>query len=147
MNEVEAAGIAPASQIPQVISQPLRCNRRLDDAMPVTLADIEDARRRIAGTALRTPLVRLNGFDVSPEIYLKLENLQPIGSFKIRGAANAMAHLSPAQLERGVLTASAGNMAQGVAWLAQSGASPARWWRRRRRRKPSSTPSRGSAGT
>ena len=87
--------------------------------MPVTLADIEDARRRIAGTALRTPLVRLNGFDVSPEIYLKLENLQPIGSFKIRGAANAMAHLSPAQLERGVLTASAGNMAQGVAWLAR----------------------------
>jgi threonine dehydratase len=91
----------------------------LDDAMPVTLADIEDARRRIAGTALRTPLVRLNGFDVSPEIYLKLENLQPIGSFKIRGAANAMAHLSPAQLECGVLTASAGNMAQGVAWLAR----------------------------
>ena len=87
--------------------------------MPVTLADIEDARRKIAGTALRTPLVRLNGFDVSPEIYLKLENLQPIGSFKIRGAANAMAHLSPAQLERGVLTASAGNMAQGVAWLAR----------------------------
>ena len=87
--------------------------------MPVTLADIEDARRRIAGTALRTPLVRLNGFDVSPEIYLKLENLQPIGSFKIRGAANAMAHLSPAQLERGVLTASAGNMAQGVAWVAR----------------------------
>jgi threonine dehydratase len=87
--------------------------------MPVTLADIEDARRRIAGTALRTPLVRLNGFDVSPEICLKLENLQPIGSFKIRGAANAMAHLSPAQLERGVLTASAGNMAQGVAWLAR----------------------------
>jgi threonine dehydratase len=53
------------------------------------------------------------------EIYLKLENLQPIGSFKIRGAANAMAHLSPAQLQRGVLTASAGNMAQGVAWVAR----------------------------
>jgi threonine dehydratase len=50
---------------------------------------------------------------------LKLENLQPIGSFKIRGAANAMAHLSPAQLQRGVLTASAGNMAQGVAWVAR----------------------------
>jgi threonine dehydratase len=53
------------------------------------------------------------------DIYLKLENLQPIGSFKIRGAANAMAHLSPAQLQRGVLTASAGNMAQGVAWRAR----------------------------
>jgi threonine dehydratase len=87
--------------------------------MPVTLAAILDARRRIAGTALRTPLVRLNGFDMSAEIYLKLENLQPIGSFKIRGAANAMAQLSPAQLERGVLTASAGNMAQGVAWRAR----------------------------
>jgi threonine dehydratase len=87
--------------------------------MPVTLAAILDARRRIAGTALRTPLVRLNGFDMPAEIYLKLENLQPIGSFKIRGAANAMAQLSPAQLERGVLTASAGNMAQGVAWRAR----------------------------
>jgi threonine dehydratase len=87
--------------------------------MAVSLAAIEDASRRIAGTALRTPLVRLNGFEASAEIYLKLENLQPIGSFKIRGAANAMAHLSPAQLQRGVLTASAGNMAQGVAWRAR----------------------------
>jgi threonine dehydratase len=68
------------------------------------------------GTAVRTPLVRLNGFDFAAEIYLKLENLQPIGSFKIRGAANAMGQLSPEQLQRGVLTASAGNMAQGVAW-------------------------------
>jgi threonine dehydratase len=87
--------------------------------MPVTLAAIEDARRRIAGSALRTPLVRWNGFELSAEIYLKLENLQPIGSFKIRGAANAMAHLSAAELRRGVLTASAGNMAQGVAWRAR----------------------------
>jgi threonine dehydratase len=87
--------------------------------MPVPLAAIEDASRRIAGTAMRTPLIRLNGLDLSAEIYLKLENLQPIGSFKIRGAANAMAHLSPAQLQRGVLTASAGNMAQGVAWRAR----------------------------
>src|ERR1700733_14488109 len=87
--------------------------------MPVSLAAIEDASRRIAGTVLRTPLVRLNAFDMSAEIYLKLENLQPIGSFKIRGAANAMAQLSPAQLARGVLTASAGNMAQGVAWRAR----------------------------
>jgi threonine dehydratase len=87
--------------------------------MSVTLAAIEDARQRIAGSALRTPLVRLNGSDISAEIYLKLENLQPIGSFKIRGAANAMAQLSPEQLQRGVLTASAGNMAQGVAWRAR----------------------------
>ena len=85
----------------------------------IAFASIEDARQKIAGTALRTPLVRLNDIDMPAEIYLKLENLQPIGSFKIRGAANAMAHLSPAQLQRGVLTASAGNMAQGVAWVAR----------------------------
>jgi threonine dehydratase len=86
--------------------------------MPVTLAAIEEARCRIAGSALRTPLVRLNCRDAPAEIYLKLENLQPIGSFKIRGAGNAMAHLSDDQLRRGVLTASAGNMAQGVAYRA-----------------------------
>jgi threonine dehydratase len=87
--------------------------------MSVTLAAIEDARRRIAGSALRTPLVRLNCHDAPAEVYLKLENLQPIGSFKIRGAANAMARLSAEQLRCGVLTASAGNMAQGVAWRAR----------------------------
>jgi len=87
--------------------------------MPVTLAAIEDARRRIAGAALRTPLVRLNCPETPAEVYLKLENLQPIGSFKIRGAANAMARLPAEQLRRGVLTASAGNMAQGVAWRAR----------------------------
>jgi threonine dehydratase len=87
--------------------------------MPVTLATIEDARRRIAGSALRAPLVPLNCTDAPAEIYLKLENLQPIGSFKIRGATNAMARLTDEQLRRGVLTASAGNMAQGVAWRAR----------------------------
>jgi threonine dehydratase len=87
--------------------------------MPISLAAIEDARRHIAGSAIRTPLVRLNSGAAPAEIYLKLENLQPIGSFKIRGAANAMAHLPPGQLQRGVLTASAGNMAQGVAWRAR----------------------------
>ncbi|HWS90357.1 MAG TPA: threonine/serine dehydratase [Pyrinomonadaceae bacterium] len=84
-----------------------------------TLADIEEARRRICGAAVRTPLVRLNVFDTPAEIYLKLENLQPIGSFKIRGAANAMARLAREELAGGVLTASAGNMAQGVAWRAR----------------------------
>jgi threonine dehydratase len=73
----------------------------------------------IAGKAIRTPLVRLNVLDAPAEIYLKLENLQPIGSFKIRGAASAIARLTPAELERGVVTASAGNMAQGVAWCAR----------------------------
>ena len=84
-----------------------------------SLADIHDAREMIADSAIRTPLVRLNVRDAPAEIYLKLENLQPIGSFKIRGAANAMGHLSPEKLSRGVLTASAGNMAQGVAWASR----------------------------
>jgi threonine dehydratase len=85
----------------------------------ISVADIQDARRVIANTAIRTPLVRLNVSDAPAEIYLKLENLQPIGSFKIRGAASAIARLTPAELERGVVTASAGNMAQGVAWCAR----------------------------
>jgi threonine dehydratase len=85
----------------------------------IPLSAIEEARRVIANTAIRTPLVRLNLLDAPAEIYLKLENLQPIGSFKIRGAANAIASLSPERLERGVVTASAGNMAQGVAWCAR----------------------------
>jgi threonine dehydratase len=84
-----------------------------------SLADIEEARRTIAGAAIRTPLVRLGVFDAPAEIYLKLENLQPIGSFKIRGASNAMGRLSRETLSEGVLTASAGNMAQGVAWRAR----------------------------
>jgi threonine dehydratase len=84
-----------------------------------SLADINAARKMIVGSAIRTPLVRLNVSDAPAEIYLKLENLQPIGSFKIRGAANAMGHLAPKMLARGVLTASAGNMAQGVAWRAR----------------------------
>src|SRR5712692_9680611 len=84
-----------------------------------SLAEIQNTRRAIAGSAIRTPLVRLNVDDAPAEIYLKLENLQPIGSFKIRGASNRMALASPSELERGVWTASAGNMAQGVAWNAR----------------------------
>lgn len=84
-----------------------------------SLAEIRQARERIAGSAIRTPLVRLNVADAPAEIWLKLENLQPIGSFKIRGATNAMARIPPDKLSRGVFTASAGNMAQGVAWCAR----------------------------
>ena len=73
----------------------------------------------IAGAALRTPLVRLDTPEAASEIYLKLENLQPIGSFKIRGAANAIRQAAPDALQDGVVTASAGNMAQGVAWSAR----------------------------
>src|SRR5437868_5671641 len=84
-----------------------------------SLDDIRAAHARIAGEVVRTPLVRL-GVDGPAEIYLKLENLQPIGSFKLRGAANAMALAPDEQLARGVYTASAGNMAQGVAWCARA---------------------------
>ena len=86
----------------------------------ITLAAIHEARQVIASHAIRTPLVRLHVDSAPAEIYLKLENLQPIGSFKLRGAANVIARLSTNELERGVLTASAGNMAQGVAWCARS---------------------------
>ena len=88
-------------------------------AQAIPLSDIEGARERVARAAIRTPLVHLNVDDAPAEVYLKLENLQPIGSFKIRGAANRMLSADPAELERGVWTASAGNMAQGVAWCAR----------------------------
>ena len=84
-----------------------------------SLDDIKAARETIARSAIRTPLVRLNVSDGPAEIYLKLETLQPIGSFKIRGAANAIGKMSPETLRKGVVTASAGNMAQGVAWQAR----------------------------
>ena len=84
-----------------------------------TLDDIRRARDRIAGAALRTPLVPLHIDDAPADIYLKLENLQPIGSFKQRGAGNAMLLAGANALKNGVYTASAGNMAQGVAWNAR----------------------------
>ena len=83
------------------------------------LAAIQEARTAIAGAAVRTPLLRLNLWDAPAEIYLKLENLQPIGSFKIRGAASAMSRMSKVELAKGVLVASAGNMAQGAAFNAR----------------------------
>ena len=86
---------------------------------PIPLEEIEAARDRIAGAVVRTPLVRLSADDLPAEIYLKLENLQPVGSFKIRGAYNAMAQLAPEDLADGVWTVSAGNMAQGLAWCAR----------------------------
>jgi threonine dehydratase len=79
----------------------------------------------IAGDAIRTPLVRLLVDVPDTEIWLKLECLQPIGSFKIRGAANAIRQAPPGAVERGVLTTSAGNMAQGVAWVARDLGVPA----------------------
>jgi threonine dehydratase len=85
---------------------------------PPSPQDVAEARRRIAGTAVRTPLVRLD-IDLPFELWIKLENLQPIGSFKLRGALNALRALPADRLSAGVYTASAGNMAQGVAWGAR----------------------------
>jgi len=84
-----------------------------------TADEIRSARSRAMKHAVRTPLLRLPPLPGEPELWLKLETLQPIGSFKIRGAANAMASAPPGALARGVYTASAGNMAQGVAWCAR----------------------------
>jgi threonine dehydratase len=86
---------------------------------PIALNDILEARERIAGTALRTPLLKLDLGSGGPEIYLKLENLQPTNAYKIRGATNAVATLSEAERQRGVWTISAGNAGQGVAFAAR----------------------------
>jgi threonine dehydratase len=85
----------------------------------ITIDDVRAARERLAGIAVRTPLVRLELPGAAGEIWLKLENLQPIGSFKLRGAANAMLLAGRDSLAQGAYTASAGNMAQGVAWSAR----------------------------
>jgi threonine dehydratase len=93
------------------------------------LNDIGAARERLEDLAVRTPLVRLPdppGTERKPAIYLKLENLQPIGSFKIRGAGNAISRRRASELHDGVCTASAGNMAQGVAWCARAIGVPCR---------------------
>lgn len=86
---------------------------------PVTLEEIEEARTRIEGAAIRTPLVRLEIDLPETEIYLKLEVLQPVGSFKIRGAGSLIGSVASDDLADGVWTASAGNMAQAVAWFAR----------------------------
>jgi threonine dehydratase len=91
----------------------------------IALAEIEAARERIKDVAVRTPLVRLTVEDAPAEIWCKLENLQPINSFKIRGAANAVRSATVEQRAAGLVTASAGNMAQGVAWVARSLGVPA----------------------
>lgn len=93
---------------------------RSDALAGVDLAAIEAARARVLAAARRTPLVPYAGDQPDgTEIHLKLEVLQPIGSFKIRGATNAMALMDPADSAQGYLTASAGNMAQAVAWNAR----------------------------
>jgi len=83
---------------------------------PISLGDIESAASRIHGQVLRTPIVPLNADNLGAKIYLKLENLQPTGSFKVRGASNAVSLAGPEARSKGVYTCSAGNMAQALAW-------------------------------
>jgi threonine dehydratase len=85
----------------------------------IAIEEITAARERIKGAAVRTPLVRLHVADAPAEIWCKLENLQPINVYKIRGATNCVRCADPALVRRGLVTASAGNMAQGVAWAAR----------------------------
>ncbi|MBX7249826.1 MAG: threonine/serine dehydratase [Caulobacteraceae bacterium] len=95
-----------------------------DPVRPVTLAEIEAARARIADTIVRTPLLRLELGPDAPDIRLKLENLQPINAYKLRGAANAVARLSDEDRRKGVWTISAGNAGQGVAFAARKAGVP-----------------------
>jgi len=96
----------------------------IDPVRPIELADIEAARERIAGTVLRTPLVKLDLGQGAPDIRLKLENLQPTNAYKIRGASNAVGKLSDDERARGVWTISAGNAGQGVAYAARAAGIP-----------------------
>jgi threonine dehydratase len=97
----------------------------IDPVRPISLDDIEQARERVSGTILRTPLVKLDLGKDGPDIRLKLENLQPTNAYKIRGAANAVAKLSDEDRARGVWTISAGNAGQGVAYAARQFGIPA----------------------
>ena len=96
----------------------------VEPVRPIALADIEAARVRIAGTVLRTPLVKLDLGRDGPDIRLKLENLQPTNAYKIRGAANAVACLSDEERAKGVWTISAGNAGQAVAYAAREAGIP-----------------------
>ncbi len=91
---------------------------------PIRLSEIQEARERIAQTIVRTPLLRLDLGPQFPDIRLKLENLQPINAYKLRGAANAVALLPDSQRRRGVWTISAGNAGQGVAYAARQAGVP-----------------------
>ena len=91
----------------------------VEPVRPIALEDIEEARNRIKGTVLRTPLVRIEAGGRS-DVFLKLENLQPTNAYKIRGATNAVARLSDEERSRGVWTISAGNAGQGVAYAARA---------------------------
>jgi len=97
---------------------------QLEAVRPIELVEIQEALKRISSTILRTPLVRLEMGPGYPDIRLKLENLQPINAYKLRGAANAVAMLSEAERKLGVWTISAGNAGQGVAYAARKAGVP-----------------------
>src|SRR5436305_247460 len=96
----------------------------LEAIRPIELAEVQEARKRIAGTIVRTPLIRLELGPDYPDIRLKLENLQPINAYKLRGAANAVAMLRESERKHGVWTISAGNAGQGVAYAAREAGIP-----------------------
>ena len=96
----------------------------LEPVRPIQLSEIQEARERIAKTIVRTPLIRLELGPDDPDIRLKLENLQPINAYKLRGAANAVAMLPESERQRGVWTISAGNAGQGVAYAARQAGVP-----------------------
>ena len=96
----------------------------LEPVRPIRLSEIQEARKRIARTIVRTPLIRLDLGPDFPDIRLKLENLQPINAYKLRGAANAVALLPDSERKRGVWTISAGNAGQGVAYAARQAGVP-----------------------
>src|SRR5436190_6767023 len=96
----------------------------LEAIRSIELAEVREARKRIVGSIVRTPLIRLELGPDCPDIRLKLENLQPINAYKLRGATNAVAMLSKSEHERGVWTISAGNAGQGVAYAARVASVP-----------------------
>src|SRR5438045_5086433 len=96
----------------------------LEPVRPIELAEVREACQGIASTIVRTPLLRLELGSGFPDIRLKLENLQPINAYKLRGAANAVAMLSESERKRGVWTISAGNAGQGVAYAARKAGVP-----------------------
>src|SRR3982751_3860917 len=96
----------------------------MDAVRRIELSEIQEARKRISGTVIRTPLIKLELGPGFPDIRLKLENLQPINAYKLRGAANAVAMLSEEERKRGVWTISAGNAGQGVAYAARKAGVP-----------------------
>jgi threonine dehydratase len=96
----------------------------LEPVRPIQLSEIGEARERIAKMIVRTPLIRLELGPDDPDIRLKLENLQPINAYKLRGAANAVAMLPESERQRGVWTISAGNAGQGVAYAARQAGVP-----------------------